>query len=120
MVLIDSPTDLLAMESSPSSNTGYYFGNYDYEDPWNPDMYLQGAFEKRVADLELFAKNKNLDYLAYEENHANQVGFLFLSIVLRGVLKGKLERFKRLLYITFLMNQWLPKLENALNSKVHG
>ena len=70
MVLIDSPTDLLAMESTPES-----FYNYDYQeaqDPWK-EMYLQGAFEKRVADLELFARNKNLDYMAYQEEPAIEV-----------------------------------------------
>jgi hypothetical protein len=64
MVLIDSPIDLMATASRDQpvqagvrptilDTTGY--------DPWR-DIYLQGVYEKRVQQLEQFAKEKSFDY----------------------------------------------------------
>lgn len=74
MVLIDSPTDLMATASRhfPASSDSTSFQNwetdYDYYDGRDyqdeprlslSDLYLKGAYEKRVQDLEAFAKDKN-------------------------------------------------------------
>ena len=65
MVLIDSSTDLMATASrnAPTNyNQDYYATN---EDSWL-NNYLEGAYVKRVQDLEQFARDKTLDYLASE------------------------------------------------------
>jgi len=81
MVLIDSPTDLIATasrqtpkmdtmmerfgspyEEEPSGilgqQTQFSSNDYDYQSSWQ-DIYLKGAYEKRVEDLEKFAQDKN-------------------------------------------------------------
>jgi len=80
MVLIDSPTDLIATASrqtpkmdtmmerfgspyeEPSGIVGqqtqFSSNDYDYQSSWQ-DIYLKGAYEKRVEDLEKFAQDKN-------------------------------------------------------------
>ena len=70
MVIIDSATDLIAMESGGSrsqiepNRTPYW--RPEESDPWS-DIYLKGAYEKRVQDLEQFAQDKNYDYLSIQE-----------------------------------------------------
>jgi len=77
MVLIDSPTDLIATASrqipqldmkmerfglaatgEEPEQTQFSSNDYDYLSSWQ-DIYLRGAYEKRVEDLEKFAKDKN-------------------------------------------------------------
>jgi len=77
MVLIDSPTDLIATASrqipqldmkmerfglaatgEEPEQTQLSSNDYDYLSSWQ-DIYLRGAYEKRVEDLEKFAKDKN-------------------------------------------------------------
>jgi len=78
MVLIDSPTDLIATASrqipqldmkmerfglaatgeEPEQQTQFSSNDYDYLSSWQ-DIYLRGAYEKRVEDLEKFAQDKN-------------------------------------------------------------
>ena len=65
MVLIDSSTDLMAT-ASRANPTSYYQDYYaTNEDSWL-NNYLEGAYVKRVQDLEQFARDKTLDYLASE------------------------------------------------------
>ena len=73
MVLIDSATDLLAMESGGQYSGAQYEAIQPqllhpevFSDPWS-DIYLQGAYEKRVQELEQFAQDKNYDYLSLEK-----------------------------------------------------
>ena len=61
MVLIDSPTDLMATASGQRPQFEDDFRS-DYR-PWN-NIYLRGAYEKRVQDLEQFAREKTLDYFS--------------------------------------------------------
>ena len=66
MVLIDSSTDLMAT-ASRANPTNYYQDYYaTNEDSWL-NNYLEGAYVKRVQDLEQFARDKTLDYLADSE-----------------------------------------------------
>jgi len=81
MVLIDSPTDLIATASrqtpkmdtmmerfgspyeEPSAGilgqqTQFSSNDYDYQSSWQ-DVYLKGAYDQRVEDLEKFAQEKN-------------------------------------------------------------
>jgi len=98
MVLIDSPTDLIATASrhipgqldmkmerfglaAPASPTrqdereqGLFSSNdYDYLSSWQ-DIYLRGAYEKRVEDLEKFAQDKN--FWAAANPHDEDINYL--------------------------------------------
>ena len=86
MVLIDSATDLLAMESGGQYSGAQYEAIQPqllhpevFSDPWS-DIYLQGAYEKRVQELEQFAQDKNYDYLSLEKGvriQTQRVFFLY-------------------------------------------
>ena len=87
MVLIDSATDLLAMESGGQYSGAQYEAIQPqllqpevFSDPWS-DIYLQGAYEKRVQELEQFAQDKNYDYLSLEKGVRIQThtGFFFIQ-----------------------------------------
>ena len=58
MVLIDSASDLMATASGQNYPKMENLDYYDYYSDLR-DVYLRGAYEKRVKDLETFAKDKN-------------------------------------------------------------
>ena len=64
MVLIDSATDLMATASRAAPN--YYEDYYSTNENSWLNNYLEGAYAKRVQDLEQFAKDKTLDFIASE------------------------------------------------------
>ena len=89
MVLIDSATDLLAMESGGQYSGAQYEAIQPqllqpevFSDPWS-DIYLQGAYEKRVQELEQFAQDKNYDYLSLEKGVRIQTQTVFYTKLLR-------------------------------------
>ena len=97
MVLIDSATDLLAMESGGQYSGAQYEAIQPqvlhpevFSDPWS-DIYLQGAYEKRVQELEQFAQDKNYDYLSLEKGVRiqNKMDKIFSLIHVARPLQGR-------------------------------
>ena len=108
MVLIDSPTDLIATASrqipgqldmkmerfglaaaSPTLATAaaqdrrreqalFSSNDYDYLSSWQ-DIYLRGAYEKRVEDLEKFAQDKN--FWAAANPHDEDINYVSSILV---------------------------------------
>ena len=46
------------LKEEPEQQTQFSSNDYDYLSSWQ-DIYLRGAYEKRVEDLEKFAQDKN-------------------------------------------------------------
>jgi len=114
MVLIDSPTDLIATASrqipqldmkmerfglaatgeEPEQQTQFSSNDYDYLSSWQ-DIYLRGAYEKRVEDLEKFAQDKNFwaaAAAAAPDNYDEDINYLGSDEVSHET--GRRQRFR--------------------------